>query len=1452
MASTCRLVARRNPFDDDLLEADVAAGFRLTEILSADGSYHVEANGVAVEWQSYAIREDDELVTVVGLPGDPASIASSVSYFLYAAGASYTVATAVGAIAGFVAAYGAYIAAAVALISVANFDAPSAQQSGVPERQNSLTGTKNKFAPYAPVPVLYGERRLFPALAAQPFTELVGQDQYLNMLLLVTLGEADVSAPKIGEADTTAYDGVDIVSNYPTAPAWLVVTDTDISIQLDDPDWIGTPNPDHQAATNPDCTAIALDFNFPVGLMYTKTNGGRVFAKIHFTIEYKLTSSGTWINARETSWREDTKGSNVVLDDTTGLPITPGVGAIVASDREIKTSAGTIVSITGSGGSRTITTSTGYTTTSGFKYELQVRWGVGAIEYTQVLATPLTIGAGCTTWSVALRGTRNWGNGDPVKVVSVGNNGFMVTQRFAESFRAGIKWQTPAPGTYDVRVTRTLLEQEAVFAGSDADAAKYQQIMVWSLLHTYTEREAVLLPASIPATFMTIRIKATDQLSGTLDNLSVLAKRKLRYWTGSAWAGPALTRSPAWAFLDMLVNPGVNQRGITEAASAASINLAAIKAWHDGTITTEAFSYDEVIDYPVSVYNGLRRAAGNGWGGVSVLDGKFTVIEDKSSTPVQMFTPRNSWGFQATKSFSDLPHALKVQFDSEDAENRTDQLVVYDDGYNSDGSGGMTAATKFESLRLPGIVNADHAWKMGRRMIALAKLRPETYTWQADVEHLLCQRGDSASLQHDVTLWGLGSGRIIAKAVDSPVSGTTTVTLDEQLLTAPATSYSMRVRRTGSTPPVFDEVAAVPTVTGNYNANWKVTNAQAANWTAGDFVAVGVTGSVTQKVKVLAIRPGADLKATITGADDAAGVYTAHTGTIPAYTPGVTLPTDPSSIVPAKPIIREVRSDSNMAVINPDGSRTMIVSVLYNFGVESDRFATQTSYLRYTIAPTDGQERHWKSVLKNQADGSISVAGLEPGLTYQFGVLIMRGNRLSAWSDTVEYTLNKPAPPQDAFETLTVTGKVGGFECVVGFPTLENISVDYFEVLYTTANNRADGSAKSHIFRPISTLAAANAVTTFIPVASPVTTHFFWSRWVDTFGNASAWYPSSSTAGVSALNIRINNETQGPAVSEDPWFLSATLAPSGGDLSQPWYIDLGSPSIVTLTDGVAGNNCLRNATSSVARVFSSKLMPVDPSKTYVARGQVRQTGGGNYRGDLLVAFYDSSGANITASGSGYTGWASLGTHFGFYAADPWPSTFTKVALTFGALGAAQIPSNAKTMRVGALLHYPSTGSVTGTMDVQDLRVDEVIGTGLLENEAAGAVRRAFGNSPVTLPTPGGTGGGTDVLTITYTTTGGEVSVDASANFSWTGDATSGVWLFLGIKIDDTFYGIEAPQHYAPPVEVDDATYHAFVTVPLAAGSHTFKLRAFWAATSSGRTPAIDITAYEMKVREYKR
>ena len=97
------------------------------------------------------------------------------------------------------------------------------------------------------------------------------------------------------------------------------------------------------------------------------------------------------------------------------------------------------------------------------------------------------------------------------------------------------------------------------------------------------------------------------------------------------------------------------------------------------------------------------------------------------TTPIQVFTPRNSTGFAGSRAFPDAVDALRCQFVNPEAGYQQDEVVVYGDGFGDaemvTADPLLTLAQNFEQLSLPGCTNANAAWRLGRYHLAVVRCR---------------------------------------------------------------------------------------------------------------------------------------------------------------------------------------------------------------------------------------------------------------------------------------------------------------------------------------------------------------------------------------------------------------------------------------------------------------------------------------------------------------------------------------------------------------------------------------------------------------------------------------------------------------------------------------------------------------------------------------------------------
>ena len=346
---------------------------------------------------------------------------------------------------------------------------------------------------FQPIPRVYGRMGYFPPIpvTARPYTQLVGNDQYLVMKLCLGYGPLDIGgvvvgsdATKItqatslssvdgqypitiGDTPITAFDGVTFEIGRPTDTtiytneideqqiAWTSKSNTD-SIYSGAPGQTVTDNLTATRVTAPGCTGFSIDLTG--NIFSTNSKGSYQVLTINWTLQWRVTGTSTW------------SSRNFTMSTTAGKPQTIRIDE-------------------------------------------------------------------------AVTGLSNTG-----------------TQ------------------TYDVKLTRVSTTIPD-FEGLNTEVA-------WTALRSTRDRKAFGVAGTV---VMDLKIKATDQLQGALDNVRLIATSVLPVYDGTSWSDQA-TRNPAWVSADVLCG-SANRRPLTH----ASLNLDAYQSWADEA-DAAGRHYDEVMD----------------------------------------------------------------------------------------------------------------------------------------------------------------------------------------------------------------------------------------------------------------------------------------------------------------------------------------------------------------------------------------------------------------------------------------------------------------------------------------------------------------------------------------------------------------------------------------------------------------------------------------------------------------------------------------------------------------------------------------------------------------------------------------------------------------------------------------------------------------------------------------
>jgi len=755
-------------------------------------------------------------------------------------------------------------------------------------RSPSLSGASNQINKYGPIPKILGKHKITPPFAAEPYTSFNGNDQYLHLLFCIGYGPLLIEDLKIGDTDLTKFDDIyyegraGYDSDSPLNIAWTVHEEA-LSILLKQVDGY------HIRTTEEDVREIIVDLVCPTGMFTLTADGKKGLRSVHFEIQYAPTGTSDW-SIDSTYTHFDLRQSPIMTAPV--HPIDPD-GILVTARADVvclDKSTGEIVVVEGYAGYE------GYLTLPAIPIEYAPLAGVIRIKGESAIVDG---------WMWDMRDSRlesklstdfeTTATSPASNRVEVAAGDLLMTSamqgRSSSTLRKSFRFRV-SEGQYDVRIKRITTD------AAEGSTLIYDEVYWTSLKNVFHENPIAL--SNIASIYL--RVRATEQLNGIVQNFSCVVTSVIRDWTGAAWEYRT-TNNPASLFREILQGLG-NNRPLAD----ARIDLTALQTWH-GHCNTNGFTYNQPIDFRSSIEDMLREVAAAGRAVPSYIDGKYSIVEDvEQATPIQHFTPRNSWGFSSDKRFVDMPHGFRCLFPNEDKDYVEDERIVYDDGYHSGN------ATDFEMLQLPGVTDKDAVWKHGRYHIAAARLRPETYSWYADVENIVCTRGDLVRVSHDVPLWGVAWGRVKEIQVDN--GNTTGVTMDEEMPMELEESYCIRFRKSDGISVLCNVVLdagipktivfTTPVVTADGPA-------------VGDLGLFGKRGSESVECIIKNIEPGPELSARIVAVDAAAAIYDSDTGTIPAFDSQITLPFNPLNAI-GLPVIDTIRSDETVLVRQIDGS----------------------------------------------------------------------------------------------------------------------------------------------------------------------------------------------------------------------------------------------------------------------------------------------------------------------------------------------------------------------------------------------------------------------------------------------------------------------------------------------------------------------------------------------------
>lgn len=914
-----------------------------------------------------------------------------------------------------------------------------------------IEGASNSINKYGVVPVNLGTNRMFPPQAALPYTETSGNNQYARQLFTYGYGNVMITERKIGETAVEDYEEIELEDrlnsdlNSGTKLYSNDVYQESLNIKLT------KETGDVVRTTQKNCNECEIDITFQ-GLAYFNDSGGRDNTTVQFEIQFAPVGTEDWSTSSAGYQVTNSQQLTVTLTDTYKENTYVYRKNPLSVYRKQVTIPGyqknTFIILNLNDGSisqQTIQTNPDTITWPALSSEYAV---LGYINgKTQQFVDNRANLAGtyigsASDFPVTINGSNLTVGGGFVKGYT---STFTVTDSTSQVLRKVKRIVFPAAGQYDIRIRRLT---------NDSTDDKLRNDSYLTALRSITYTNPVRF-ADISGTAM--RIKATDQLNGTVSSYNCIVTTLLKRYDkdSNTWVENVPSSNPADLFRYVLQSPAFAKH---EDITDDKIDLEKLAEWWI-YCDEEGLTYNRVIDYETSIDDVLNDICAAGVATLSKVNNIYSVIIDNERPIIKgLVTPRNSWDYSGNINYPELPHALRVEFRNLEKGYETDEVIVYNDGYNE------SNATLYERLQFESCTNYDLAYWYGRRYFATALLQPETHTFKMDFENLTFNRGDRINLVNDVILVGVGQGRITSLKTNS-AGNVTGFNIDDTLNIPVVNNLGVRIRDNAAKGINY---YLLKPVAGEINTFDFSTPIAAANAPSVGSLCAFVEDGKELDLIITQIKPGSNQSATITAIDYAPARFD-PIAEFPDFESNITIA--PDFYKPYAPeLAGEIQTDESVMIRNSDGSLSSVMVI----PLTNKNEANILPIVR--VKRTGTTEWFIPTALKKDANQLI-LTGMQDGASYDIEVRYQRQTGLQLLSDAlllknIKFIGGSTPPKKVQNFRVTIMNGMGLFEWAPN----DDIDISHYVIRYSASTEDVTWESAQVVMDKITSTSITNII----------------------------------------------------------------------------------------------------------------------------------------------------------------------------------------------------------------------------------------------------------------------------------------------------------------------------------------------------------------------------------------
>jgi len=477
------------------------------------------------------------------------------------------------------------------------------------------------------------------------------------------------------------------------------------------------------------------------------------------------------------------------------------------------------------------------------------------------------------------------------------------------------------------------------------------------------------------------RIKATENLQGTIDALNCMVTSYARTWNGTDWSSEETpTNNPASVALKILQSPALGSNAYPD----SMLDLDSFGEFYEwceereytcnGVLISEK-RVDDLLGVILSTGRGMRILNGNRYG---------ILIDKPRENPVTILNSQNVLEAKNQKNFDDLPDGFSIRFvNRDDGYQETEVFVM------ADGSAGPGPESKIESLEMPFVTDYKQVIKNGWYMLACRHLRPETWIRKLSTDGYLVGIGNRVDVQDDTIVVGIGEGATITglKIENNHITEIQTDgvfdVIDMNKL------YGIKIMQFDGINPGKVRTIQVSIPEPGIYRNFTVSiplNADPPIPHEGDNISFGVYDRITTPAICFGKKNNGDGTFEVTLMPYQEGIYNTDSGEIPPYQANITTPQGllPAHTIPPDPTtknemleviseldfqglpatIHKLRPSADIIIRNQNGIMSPDIISCEQFTITGSESPTQSNKtIKYETNLTQGEEYYTESLI---------------------------------------------------------------------------------------------------------------------------------------------------------------------------------------------------------------------------------------------------------------------------------------------------------------------------------------------------------------------------------------------------------------------------------------------------------------------------------------------------------